>query len=224
MRRASSTNCPAGSPIITRCIRTALCAIDPHASSSRKPARLCQAFRGQQQPTGPDASVRDQLLENWSIRSQAPSIEANFTCALNVCKQLQNGSFSNATVQTECTFQSRGNAPSGKPCHPVHVLSVAKMATERTYVRVRSNRRRTLPLERRAQSGCQARAQAATGLGHSLLLDQHQRLRDRALFDLAIDSKLRGCDVVKMRIGDIVLGGHVRSSCRRKPADRYSSR
>ena len=30
-------------------------------------------------------------------------------------------------------------------------------------------------------------------------LDQHCRLRDRALFDLAIDSKLRGCDVVKSR-------------------------
>lgn len=42
-------------------------------------------------------------------------------------------------------------------------------------------------------------------------LNQHSRLRDRALFDLAIDSKLRGCDVVKMRIGDIVLGGQVRT-------------
>ena len=42
-------------------------------------------------------------------------------------------------------------------------------------------------------------------------LDQHQRLRDRALFDLAVDSKLRGCDVVSVRIGDLVLGGQVRS-------------
>jgi site-specific recombinase XerC len=42
-------------------------------------------------------------------------------------------------------------------------------------------------------------------------LDQHRRMRDRALFDLAIDSKLRGCDVVKIRIGDLVLGGQVRS-------------
>jgi integrase len=42
-------------------------------------------------------------------------------------------------------------------------------------------------------------------------LDQHRRLRDRALFDLAIDSKLRGCDVVRMRIGDLVLGGQVRA-------------
>ena len=31
------------------------------------------------------------------------------------------------------------------------------------------------------------------------------------MFDLAIDSKLRGCDVVKVKIGDVVLGGRVRS-------------
>ena len=29
-------------------------------------------------------------------------------------------------------------------------------------------------------------------------LDRERRLRDRVLFDLAIDSKLRGCDVVKI--------------------------
>ena len=42
-------------------------------------------------------------------------------------------------------------------------------------------------------------------------LDQHRRMRDRALFDLATDSKLRGCDVVKVRIGDLVLGGQIRA-------------
>lgn len=42
-------------------------------------------------------------------------------------------------------------------------------------------------------------------------LDQERRLRDRALFDLAIDSKLRGCDVVKVRIGELVSGGQVRA-------------
>ncbi len=42
-------------------------------------------------------------------------------------------------------------------------------------------------------------------------LDREGRLRDRALFDLAIDSKLRGCDVVKVKIGDLVTGGRVRS-------------
>jgi site-specific recombinase XerC len=42
-------------------------------------------------------------------------------------------------------------------------------------------------------------------------LDEHKRLRDRALFDLAIDSKLRGCDLVKIRIGDVVSGGSIRN-------------
>ena len=42
-------------------------------------------------------------------------------------------------------------------------------------------------------------------------LDHKRRLRDRAMFDLAIDSKLRGCDLVKVRIGDLVAGGQVRS-------------
>ncbi len=42
-------------------------------------------------------------------------------------------------------------------------------------------------------------------------LDQDHRLRDRAMFDLATDRKLRGCDVVKMKIGDLVIGGRVRS-------------
>jgi site-specific recombinase XerC len=42
-------------------------------------------------------------------------------------------------------------------------------------------------------------------------LDEHKRLRDRALFDLAIDSKLRGCDIVKIRIGDLVGGGTLRN-------------
>ncbi|TDW59545.1 hypothetical protein EDF57_11338 [Novosphingobium sp. PhB55] len=42
-------------------------------------------------------------------------------------------------------------------------------------------------------------------------LNQRRRLRDRALFDLAIDSKLRGCDLVQMKIGDIVSGGQIRT-------------
>jgi hypothetical protein len=32
------------------------------------------------------------------------------------------------------------------------------------------------------------------------MLDRDRRLRDRALFDLAIDSKLRGCDLVRVRM------------------------
>ena len=40
-------------------------------------------------------------------------------------------------------------------------------------------------------------------------LDRERRLRDSAMFDLAIDSKLRGCDVVKVKIGDLVSGSRV---------------
>ena len=34
------------------------------------------------------------------------------------------------------------------------------------------------------------------------------RARDLAMFNLAIDSKLRGCDVVAMRVGDVAAGGY----------------
>ena len=42
-------------------------------------------------------------------------------------------------------------------------------------------------------------------------LDREGRLRDRALFDLAIDSKLRGCDLVKIKVGTLVTGPDIRT-------------
>ena len=45
-------------------------------------------------------------------------------------------------------------------------------------------------------------------------LDRERRIRDRAMFDLAIDSKLRGCDLVKIRIADLVSGGRFPCECR----------
>ena len=59
------------------------------------------------------------------------------------------------------------------------------------------------------------------------MLEQAKKVRDRALFDLAIDSKLRGCDLVKIKIGDLVAGGRVRNrawSSNKRPSDRFSSR
>ena len=41
-------------------------------------------------------------------------------------------------------------------------------------------------------------------------LDQDGRLRDRAMFDLAIDSKLRGCDLVGLKIGEVVVNASAR--------------
>lgn len=36
------------------------------------------------------------------------------------------------------------------------------------------------------------------------------KTRDLALFDLALDSKLRGCDLVTLKVGDVVSGGGVK--------------
>ena len=42
-------------------------------------------------------------------------------------------------------------------------------------------------------------------------LDRERRIRDRTLFDLAIDSKLRGCDLVSIKIRDLVSGPEIRT-------------
>jgi hypothetical protein len=42
-------------------------------------------------------------------------------------------------------------------------------------------------------------------------LSSHQRVRDRAMFDIAIDSKLRGCDLVQLRVSDVTSGSHIRT-------------
>lgn len=40
-------------------------------------------------------------------------------------------------------------------------------------------------------------------------LQIEQKIRDLALFNLAIDSKLRSCDLVKLRVRDVMTGGRV---------------
>ena len=53
------------------------------------------------------------------------------------------------------------------------------------------------------------------------------RRRDLAMFNLAIDSKLRGCDLVRLRIDDVFASGRVRDRAtviRRRPAGECSSR
>jgi integrase len=40
-------------------------------------------------------------------------------------------------------------------------------------------------------------------------LQLERRRRDLALFNLAIDSKLRGCDLVRLRVSDVCVGGRV---------------
>ena len=45
-----------------------------------------------------------------------------------------------------------------------------------------------------------------------------KRVRDLALFNLAIDSKLRGCDVVTLQVEDVAPGGYAldRATVRQK--------
>lgn len=42
-------------------------------------------------------------------------------------------------------------------------------------------------------------------------LQQGHRLRELVLFNLAIDSKLRGCDLVRLRVNDVSQGIHIMS-------------
>jgi hypothetical protein len=42
-----------------------------------------------------------------------------------------------------------------------------------------------------------------------IYLQQDKRIRDFALFHLAIDSKLRGCDLVIIRVQDISHGNQI---------------
>src|SRR3977135_210634 len=48
------------------------------------------------------------------------------------------------------------------------------------------------------------------------------RTRDLAMFNLAIDSKLRGCDVVAIRVEDVAAGGYTadRATVRKKKNGR----
>lgn len=41
------------------------------------------------------------------------------------------------------------------------------------------------------------------------LLKQAKKTKELALFDMAVDSKLRGCDLIKMRVSDVAIGRDV---------------
>ena len=53
-------------------------------------------------------------------------------------------------------------------------------------------------------------------------LQLNGRIRDLALFNLAIDSKLRGCDVVSLKVGDVAPHGYAidRATVRQKKTGR----
>ena len=66
-------------------------------------------------------------------------------------------------------------------------------------------------MECRKQVGAKRALKNSTNLVDPLLSRSRGTDEDRALFDLAIDSKLRGCDLVQIRIGALVAGPNIRA-------------
>ena len=68
----------------------------------------------------------------------------------------------------------------------------------------------------------QAAVAAKTCLVDPTKLQVDARTRDLAMFNLAIDSKLRGCDVVALKVADIAPGGYPvdRATVRQKKTGR----
>jgi hypothetical protein len=57
-------------------------------------------------------------------------------------------------------------------------------------------------------------------------LQIERQVRELALFNLAIDSKLRGCDLVALRVDDVAptaMQSNERLCARERPAGRYAS-
>jgi hypothetical protein len=50
-------------------------------------------------------------------------------------------------------------------------------------------------------------------LGEHVMRQMANRVRDLAIFDLGLDSKLGGCDLIRLRIADVTIGRSVRSRC-----------
>ena len=82
-------------------------------------------------------------------------------------------------------------------------------STGRTHDRTRPRRQNVIsPLRRRGRPHTPLKPKQVWAI--RLHLQREQRLRDLALFDLAIDSKLRGCDLVRLTIGHLVVNGAAR--------------
>jgi hypothetical protein len=64
--------------------------------------------------------------------------------------------------------------------------------------------------------------------GIRIRLQIAERVRDLALFNLAVVSKLHGCDLVRLRVRDVAHGARISSpapqSCSRRPASPSASR
>lgn len=67
-----------------------------------------------------------------------------------------------------------------------------------------------LPKPGRKPTGAKLALKPVHVWGIRVRLQVASKARDLALFDLAIDSKLRGCDLVSLKVGDLVSAGVVK--------------
>ena len=68
-----------------------------------------------------------------------------------------------------------------------------------------------LASEHRCASRSRCPEWAVTFAGIRIRLELAKNSRDLALFNLAIDSKLRACDLVQLTVADIVQGNRIKS-------------
>ena len=70
---------------------------------------------------------------------------------------------------------------------------------------------RTSPrLEQGSHRWSETTFEAQTRLGNPSSVELAENHRDLALFNMAIDSKLRGCDLVKMKVVDVMASGQIK--------------
>ena len=94
------------------------------------------------------------------------------------------------------------------------------MENERQHIEATSNRR--LPWNKGKLIGSKPPLRPSHVWSIRTKLQMADRKRDLALFNLAIDSKLRGCDVVALRVDDVAPSGYAmdRATIRQKKTGR----
>ena len=68
----------------------------------------------------------------------------------------------------------------------------------------------SVPKPDRKRTGAKLALKPVHVWGIRIRLQVASKARDLALFDLAIDSKLRGCDLVSLKVADLLSGGSVK--------------
>jgi hypothetical protein len=88
-------------------------------------------------------------------------------------------------------------------------MSLLSLNKGATHGNVKQNGGARYAMEQGQAARAEGTTEAEGDLGHPDSLQMNHRTRELALFNLAIDSKLWGCDLVGLHIHDVAQGGHV---------------